>query len=129
MQPPLQAHAVPAFEAPDLHDLLDAMSAAELDLLPFGLVRLDHALAVIGYNRAESALSGLSPARVMGRSFFTEVAPCLNNAMVADHYRAAAQLDHALDYVLAFRMRPTPARLRLLARAGSAWSYLCVQPR
>jgi photoactive yellow protein len=30
----------------------------------------------VGYNRAESELSGLQPQRVLGRNFFQEVAPC-----------------------------------------------------
>jgi hypothetical protein len=58
----------------------------------------------------------------MGRSLFTVIAPCLNNAMVAGRFDLAvkdgAALDMTMDYVLSLRMRPVKVRLRLLAPSG-----------
>ena len=118
----------PAFDAAGLHEALDAMAPDEIDDLPFGVVRLDEQLAVSLYNQEESRLSGLTPARVLGKPFFTAVAPCLDNALVGGRYRSEAALDETREYVLAFRMKPIKARLRLLKRADRAWSYFCATP-
>ena len=52
------------------------LSPEELDRLPYGLITLDAQGRVIHYNDTESRLVGLPKERVIGRSFFTEVAPC-----------------------------------------------------
>jgi photoactive yellow protein len=66
------ARSLDVFPLEDLSEAPDAV----LDALPFGVIRLDRGGHVIAYNRSESRLSGMRPARVMGRNFFTEVAPC-----------------------------------------------------
>jgi photoactive yellow protein len=55
---------------------LGRMTPDQLDGLPFGVVTLDSNGRVIGYNDTESRLAGLPKDRVIGRNFFTEVAPC-----------------------------------------------------
>ena len=81
--------------------------------------------------RPEAA--GLSPQRVLGEPLFTNVAPCLNNFMVAQRFEDAAdegsELDDTIDYVLTLRMRPIKVKLRLLASAGGAHRYVLVQRR
>ena len=84
---------------------------------------------VLGYNKRESRLSGLPPAEVTGRNFFVDVGRCTNNFLVAQRYADSDDLDEQLDYMFTFRMAPTPVRLRLLARKGSARQYLALQPR
>jgi photoactive yellow protein len=54
------------------------MSREDLDALPFGLIGLDAMGIVRVYNAAEATYSGRSPDRVIGRSFFEEIAPCTN---------------------------------------------------
>ena len=90
---------------------------------------MDRDGTVLGYNQRESQLSGLPPARVAGRNFFTDVGPCTNNFMVAQRYADSDDLDEQLDYGFTFQMVPTTGRLRLLARKGSGRLYLAVQPR
>jgi photoactive yellow protein len=111
------------FQSDALHDVLDAADAQALDALDFGLIGIDAQGLVQRYNALESKLSGLAASRVLGRSLFETVAPCMNNAMVAGRLAAAAQqgsaLDCTLDYMLALRMRPVKVRLRLLARGHS----------
>jgi photoactive yellow protein len=116
--------------------LLDALEAAPLDRIDdfgFGLIVMDREGQVIGYNQAESQLSGLPVPEVTGRNFFVEVGPCTNNYLVAQRYQERAseqgELDEQLDYVFTYRMAPTPVRLRLLARKGSSRQYLAVELR
>ncbi len=116
-----------AFDDPDLLDVLE--SAADVDALAFGLIVMDRSGDVVAYNAYESARAGISPERVLGRNFFTSVGPCTDNYLVSERFRSEPDLDDELDYVFTLRMRPTPVRLRLLARAGSPRQYLVVRSR
>jgi photoactive yellow protein len=117
----------PAFDAPDLHARLDALDDDGLDALPFGVVRMDRDGTVTGYNAAERRLSGLGRDRVLGRRFFTGVAPCTDNALVAGRFGEDA-LDAVLPYVFTMRMKATPVTLRLLKAPDSPHRYLVVGP-
>ena len=118
------------FADPGLLDTLESASLDVIDDFGFGLIVMDRDGRVLGYNQAESKLSGLPADEVIGRSFFVEIGPCTNNYLVAQRYQDSASqqasLDEQLDYVFTYRMAPTPVRLRLLARQGSPRQYLAV---
>ena len=115
------------FDSPSLLRLLLEADDQALDTLPFGVVGMDLNGTVRRYNRFESDLSGMRPETVIGRHFFTEVAPCTNNFMVAGRYDGEETLDEALDYVFTYRMAPTKVRLRLLKDTALGCQYLCVR--
>jgi photoactive yellow protein len=121
----------PAFDDVRLFEALQAMDATELDTLPYGVIGFDGAGHVVRYNRTEAQAALFDAAQVIGLHVFIELAPCLNNYLVAgrfeDQAKAGDTLDTVLPWVLTFRMRPTPARLRLLARPGAATHYVLVQ--
>jgi len=110
------------FDDVPIIETLSTMDEAALDGLLFGVVGLDSDNVVELYNAYEERYSGLPRGIVVGRHFFSDVAPCMNNYLVAERL-AEAQLDVTLPYVLTFRMRPTPVRLRLLraAEASRRW--------
>ena len=123
------------FADPGLLDTLESASLDVIDDFGFGLIVMDRDGRVLGYNQAESKLSGLPADEVIGRNFFVEIGPCTNNYLVAQRYQDSASqdsasqqtsLDEQLDYVFTYRMAPTPVRLRLLARPGSPRQYLAV---
>lgn len=118
-----------AFDAPDLVEQLDAMPLDETDHLDFGLVVLDDALRVLWYNRHEAEMTGFDPRRVVGEPFFTAVAPCMNNFLVAHRFESEPGLDEELDYVFTVNLAPTPVRLRLLGAPDSERRYLAVRFR
>jgi photoactive yellow protein len=108
-------------------DDLEGITPLECDELPFGLVGLSPAGLVEIYNAAESRLAGLRPERVIGRAFFAEVAPCMNNDIVARRFETEPKLDVTIDYVLSLRMRRTPVKLRMLRSPAATRRYLLVQ--
>ena len=121
------------FDARGLADVLDASSQEQIDTLEFGVIGFDADAIVQRYNAFESQAAGLSPQRVIGEPLFTNVAPCLNNFLVAQRFEDAAddgsELDDTIDYVLTLRMRPIKVKLRLLASANSGTRYVLVQRR
>jgi photoactive yellow protein len=115
------------FKNPGLLEWLEAADDAALDTAPFGVIAMTEDGVVTSYNAAESRLSGLPPAKVVGRHFFTAVAPCTNNFMVAHRFETEPTLDAVVDYVFTFRVQPTKVRLRLLKQRGGLRSYLVVE--
>jgi photoactive yellow protein len=116
----------PSFYAPDVASTLSAMSDADLDRLPFGVIEMDLDCRVLRYNAAESRYSGLTPQRVVGRHFFREVAPCSDNASVSGRF-AQDGLDEMTPYVFSLRMKPVPVTLRMLRYAGGQRMHLLVR--
>jgi photoactive yellow protein len=120
-----------SFSAPDLHTSLAQLSTDDLDRLDFGIIGFDDETNVCQYNRTESEAAGLTPSRVLGQPLFTNVAPCMNNFMVAQRFEDAQDddtvLDATIDYVLTLRMRPVKVALRLLAAPDHAIRYVLVQ--
>ena len=119
----------PTFDAANLLNWLDKAAATELDGLDFGVIGMTRDGAVTAYNRAEAMLSGLTPSRVLGRHFFTAVAPCTNNYLVAHRFEVEETLDDTIDYVFTLRMAPQPVKLRLLRSPAAAHMFLAVRRR
>ena len=74
------------------------MTRAKLDELPFGVIEVDLEGVILAYNRAEGELAQLSPPGVLGKNFFTEVAPCTNVKEFAGKFRE--QRDASAPYVI-----------------------------
>ena len=124
-----------SFSQPDLGRTLDALDDAALDELDFGVIGFDPArdahAVVRRYNHHESDAAGLHPDRVLGRLLFTEVAPCMNNYLVAQRFDDAmasgVALDDTIGYVLTLRMRPIRVALRLVFDPAAAFAYVLVR--
>ena len=121
------------FDSPKLPAWLARVGPVDLDGLDFGVIRFDGDCIVDRYNAFESQAAGLTPDRVLGLHLFDLVAPCMNNAMVAQRFKSAqeerAPLDTTIDYVLTLRMRPTKVKLRLLSGVGSDLRHVLIQRR
>lgn len=113
------------FEEATIQSLLEA--ADQLDTLNFGVIGINDASDVVIYNTFEASSAALRQARVLGKKLFSEIAPCLNNAMVALRFENEPELDVIISYVLALRMRPIPVRLRLLKKINYDTRFLLVE--
>lgn len=112
------------FEEASIQALLAAPD--RLDTLDFGVIGFNGAAEVVVYNTCEASSAALRRARVLGKNLFLEIAPCLNNSMVAQRFDSEPELDVIISYVLALRMRPIPVRLRLLKESDASTRFLLV---
>jgi photoactive yellow protein len=117
------------FTQPDLLAKLGEANAAELDTLSFGVVGMALDGVVTSYNTTESQLTGLTPRNVIGRHFFSHVAPCTNNFMVGYRFETEPMIDDVVDYVFTLRMQATKIRLRLMKQTGLSTMFLAVERR
>lgn len=107
-------------------DHLAMLDSVGLDKLRYGVIGFNPDFCVTAYNATESRNAGLPSARVLGRNIFEEVAPCMNNFMVARRFAECDALDETIPYVLTLRMRPTPVRLRLLMSPNVSARFLLI---
>ena len=119
-----------SFDQTDIAERLATSDDATLDVLQFGIIGFDEQTIVQRYNTFESQLAGLNKSRVLGHPFFTSVAPCMNNFLVAQRFEDALAtgdpLDATLDYVLTLRMKPVKVKLRLLAGSTGTMRYVLI---
>ena len=108
---------------------LPSMTPEELDAVKLGIIQLDDRGHILQYNRSESAFSGMSRARLMGRHFFGEVAPCANNSIVRgqfEHAIANGVGDTTVPYTFTYKMNPVNVNLRLFRHEGSGTNWLII---
>jgi len=75
------------------------------DQLPIGLIVLDARGQVVVFNRAEEKLAARSRERVLGASFFDEVAPCMNVRELGHQFKeriGRAPIDETVEMSFAF---------------------------
>lgn len=83
---------------------------ATLDLLPYGIIVVDETGTVLFYNAREEQIAGRRREDVLGRNFFSEVAPC---AQVHEFYGRFRETMHRAGLVADFHFHfPFPGRPR-----------------
>lgn len=110
-------------------EAIDRMSEQELDALPFGAIRLDREGKILSYNMTESKLTGRDPKRVIGRNFFTDVAPCTNVQGFAGRFRegvANGDMHVVFPYRFDFQMAPRDVSVTLFyaKQTDTAWVFV-----
>jgi photoactive yellow protein len=115
----------PAFSDPSLLDWLEQQANEQLDDAPFGVVRMSLDGVVVAYCKSESHITGITSEYAKGKYYFTQIAPCANNFMIAAKY-GQPDLDEELDYILTYVCDPVKVRLRLLKSAQSQYQYFLV---
>ncbi|HEX7154678.1 MAG TPA: PAS domain-containing protein [Thermoanaerobaculia bacterium] len=124
-------HPSSAQNTPSLRELesFGSMNEGELDTLPFGAIRLDPHGKVLSYNKTEAKLTGRDPQRVIGRNFFTEVAPCTNVQAFAGRFREGVEkkdMHVIFPYRFDFEMAPRDVTVTLFysKQTESAWVFV-----
>lgn len=110
---------------------IDRLDDAALDELPFGVICLAGDGLILRYNVAEGRLARLDPNTVVGRNFFTDVAPC---TYTEDFYgRFKAFVDGRLTaasarftYVFDFKFGAQEVEVELLRVPDAARYYLLI---
>ncbi len=120
--------SLPEFETERLADAIEALTPADLDRLPFGVIGLDAEGTVRVYNRTEAQQSGRKARPTQGRQFFVDIAPCMNNPSFKgriDRALAAGTLDIAFSFVGDFSDRDRALTVRVQAATdGGSWMFI-----
>ena len=101
----------------------------DLDKLPFGAIRLDREGKILSFNQAEVDITGRKKENVVGKNFFTEVAPCTNVQEFAGQFREGVQagkLHTMFPYVFDYKMDPRKVWVTLFYsnETDTAWVFV-----
>ena len=106
----------------------ESTSMDELDRWPFGVIKLDAAGGVTFHSASEKRLSGFGDRPVLGRDFFTSIAPCMNNPMYRgriERARQAGGLFVEFSYTGDFADAARELRVRIeSASDGGLWIFM-----
>ena len=119
---------LPNFATPLLARAIEALRPEQIDDLPFGVVGLDTDGTVRVYNKAEGDQSGYAGRPALGRAFFLDVAPCMNNGFFKgriDQAMKKGRLDISFTFIGDFNDRHRPLEVRVQsAKNGGTWIFI-----
>ena len=104
------------FDQDDIDNVLARLTNDQIDDLAFGAIQLDRDGTVLAYSRAEGRLTGRDPKDVVGRNFFTDVAPCTRRPEFHGRFVdgvKSGKLSTVFDYTFDYRMNPTRVRVHM----------------
>ena len=91
------------------------LSESELDGLPFGVIVLAEDGTILAYNLAEGGLSGREPSAVIGRNFFTEIAPCTAvQTFQGAFHEFCGRAEDSRTFHFTFRFPGGPVRVQIV---------------
>ena len=105
--------------------------ASLLDELPLGVVVLNAEGRVIAYNRYEEVLACRKRETVLGKKFFSEVAPCLNVKYLGLDFekrihQGPIHVETEFEFALPFLTQPRDVYLRMVSFNSDGNPYACL---
>jgi photoactive yellow protein len=111
---------------------LTHIPAEYFDHLPYGVIQLKGEGIVVGYNQTEASLSKLDPARVVGKNFFRDIAPCTRvkefAGELANMRAFGANARSELRFLFKFRHGSVLVQIVMVYEAASDTTVLLVKP-
>ncbi|SEP04217.1 photoactive yellow protein [Aquisalimonas asiatica] len=107
---------VVGFGSDDIENTLARMSDGDLDGLAFGAIQLDPSGKILTYNKAEGEITGRQPEEVIGKNFFTDVAPCTDSDEFHGRFRKGVEsgdLNTMFEYTFDYQMKPTKVKVHM----------------
>jgi len=105
-----------SFGSNDAANVISKLSDKDVDELAFGAIKLDKDGNILSYNKAEGAITGRKPEDVIGKNFFTEVAPCTNQPEFYGKFKEGVRsgnLNTLFEYVFDYKMSPTKVKVHM----------------
>ncbi|MBC8086058.1 MAG: photoactive yellow protein [Phycisphaerae bacterium] len=117
------------FGKDDAANVMSGMNTAQLDGVAFGAIQLDAKGTILMYNAVEGAITGRDPKSVLGKNFFSEVAPCTNRPEFKGVFDTGVKLDKLntlFEYVFDYQMSPVRVKVHMMRAlaGGSYWIFV-----
>jgi photoactive yellow protein len=104
------------FGTDDIENTLAKMGEGQLDKLAFGAIQLDADGNILQYNSAEGDITGRDPKEVIGKNFFTNVAPCTDSREFRGKFEEGVKqgsLNSMFEYTFDYKMQPTKVKVHM----------------
>lgn len=100
----------------NIENTLANMKDGDLDQLAFGAIQLDGNGKILQYNAAEGDITGRNPNSVIGKNFFTDVAPCTDSKEFRGRFEEgvkSGEMNTMFEYVFDYQMKPTKVKVHM----------------
>ncbi|QIT56533.1 photoactive yellow protein [Aquisalimonas sp. 2447] len=100
----------------NIENTLANMKDGDLDQLAFGAIQLDGSGKILQYNAAEGDITGRNPNSVIGKNFFTDVAPCTDSKEFRGRFEEgvkSGEMNTMFEYVFDYQMKPTKVKVHM----------------
>ncbi len=111
----------------DILQKLIVSSETERDSVDFGVIEIDYSNIIIDYNSIEEGLSGYKKDFVSGKNLFLDIAPCMNNYIVALKFEEKEDFDEITPYILSFKIKPVSVDLRLIKNKELKRAFILIK--
>jgi photoactive yellow protein len=108
--------SIVTFEKSDIENVLENMTADQINELPFGAIELDQVGTILRYSTVEAEITGRDPETVIGKNFFTDVAPCTDTPRFRGEFERGVRdkhLETMFEYVFDYEMKPTKVKVHM----------------
>jgi photoactive yellow protein len=102
----------------------------QIDGLTHGVIKLDDEGRVLLFNKFESERSGVAVSDAEGKVFFSQVAPCTNNAIFLGSFQKGVgegSMNLIFPYTFTYKMKPTPVKVHLYRKEGSKDNWVFIK--
>lgn len=105
------------YDSVDLADVLPRIPRKGRDRMQFGVIELDYAGNIVAYNMGEAKISGRSARDMIGKNFFSDIAPCTQTPDFYGRFKAGVQkgsMSARFDFLFNHEMEPTAVRVTMM---------------
>lgn len=117
------------FGAQDIDNIL-SREPQRAEYLPFGAVMLDRNATIVKYNKAESMIASRVPEDVIGKNFFSDVAPCAKGKRFHGEFlkfHQTGQINVMFDYKFAYKGANVAVKIHMKAQPDGQHCWLFVK--
>lgn len=118
------------FVEDEVVDNIASYSRDQVDNLSYGVIKLDNEGKILLYNRFESEKAGVSVSEAEGKLFFSQIAPCTNNAIFLGSFQKGVdegKMDLIFPYTFTYKMKPTPVKVHLYRKEGTTDNWVFIK--
>lgn len=104
------------FDHLDIENVMAKLTQVEVDNLHFGAIELSADGTILQFNAIEGRITGRDPKAVIGKNFFSEVAPCTNRPTFRGKFTRGVrlgQLNTMFEYTFDYLMQPTRVKVHM----------------
>ncbi len=105
-----------SFGQGDIENAMAKLGKGDVDNLAFGAIQLDDSGKILQYNATEGAITGRDPKAVIGKNFFTDVAPCTKTPQFFGRFQDGVKsknLNVMFEYTFDYNMAPTKVKVHM----------------
>lgn len=117
------------FGSEDIDNIL-SREPQRAEYLPFGAVMMDRNATIVRYNKAEGMISSRVPEDVIGKNFFSDIAPCAKGKRFHGEFlkfHQTGQINVMFDYKFAYKGAQVAVKIHLKAQPDGQHCWLFVK--